>query len=70
MTGLSYRNSAQFILAANVGPSRCLQAATISYGKYNRFVLMYTVKVYQMPSEQRDKWIKNFSEANIVTSEE
>ncbi len=38
----------------------------IIYGKYNRFVLRYTVKMYEIPQELRDKWIKILSEAIIV----
>jgi hypothetical protein len=43
------------------------EIARIIYGKYNRWVLRYTVKVYQMPPEQRDKWIRDLSTAKTVT---
>jgi hypothetical protein len=44
------------------------EIARIIHGKYNRFHLRHTVKTYQMPSEQRAKWVQRFSEAKIETS--
>ena len=44
------------------------EVAKIIYGKYSRFLARYTVKVYQMPTEHRDKWIKIFSGAMIIRS--
>ena len=42
------------------------EIAKIIYGKYNRFLLRYTLKVYQMPPEQRDQWKNIFGGAGIV----
>jgi hypothetical protein len=43
------------------------EIARIIFGKYNRFVVRYTVKQYKMPDEQRDYWIGRFSKAGIET---
>jgi hypothetical protein len=54
--------------------TRCLnwpdqhEVARIIYGRYNRFLLRYTVKVYQMPLEDRTEWIGRFSRAKINAS--
>jgi hypothetical protein len=44
------------------------EIARIIYGKYNRFLLRYTVKVYQMSPEERTKWIRRFLQAKINPS--
>ncbi len=41
------------------------EIARILYGKYNRWYLRYTAKVYQLPQETRAKWVKILSEAFI-----
>lgn len=44
------------------------EIARIIYGKYNRFLVRYTVKVYQMSPEDRTKWIERCLKAKISTS--
>jgi hypothetical protein len=44
------------------------EIARIIYGKYNRVLLRYTVKVYEMPPEERTKWIGIFLQAKLNTS--
>ena len=44
------------------------EIARMIYGKYNRFVIRYTVKVYQMAPEERTKWIGRFLRAKIDTT--
>src|SRR5262249_28800514 len=44
------------------------EIARIIYGKYNRFLLRYTVKVDEMPPEERTKWIGILLQAKITTS--
>lgn len=39
------------------------EIARIIHGKHNTFILHYALKTYQMPDEQRTKWIKRFSDA-------
>src|SRR5262245_24085325 len=43
------------------------EIAKIMDGKYNRFQLKYTVKVNQLPANQRAKWLKRIGEAKIET---
>jgi len=40
------------------------------YGKYNRFVLRYTVKLASMPVEAREAWIRKLSLAKIEIERE
>lgn len=42
------------------------EIAKIIYGKYNRFVIRYTAKVYQLPPDTRTKWIKRFAESRTI----
>ncbi len=44
------------------------EVARIIDGKYNQFIIRYTVKEYQMPPEERMKWIGRFLRAKINTS--
>ena len=41
------------------------EVARIIDGKYNRFIIRYTVKEYRMPPEERMKWIGRFLRAKI-----
>jgi hypothetical protein len=42
------------------------EIAKMMYGKYNRFLIHYVAKSYQLPSDTRSKWIKRFAESKIV----
>ncbi|HHT9111624.1 MAG TPA: hypothetical protein ACFYDZ_10780, partial [Candidatus Brocadiaceae bacterium] len=44
------------------------EIAKIIYGKYNRFQLRYTTKVYQLPPDKRDEWIEKFRDYKIETT--
>jgi hypothetical protein len=44
------------------------EIARIIDGKYNRFVISYTAKVYQIESDVRIKWIERLSGAHFKTN--
>lgn len=41
------------------------EIARILYGNHSRFLIRYTVKVYEMPHETREKWIRDLSTSQI-----
>jgi len=45
------------------------EIARIIDGKYNRFLIRYAAKVYQLESNLRTKWIERFSQAKIILLE-
>lgn len=42
------------------------EVGRIMYGKYKRFSIRYTAKIYQMTSDTRSAWIGRLSESRIV----
>jgi hypothetical protein len=42
------------------------EIAKIIYGKYNRFMLHYVAKTYDLPPDIRSTWIKRFTESKII----
>jgi hypothetical protein len=50
---------------ACLGWSAHHELAKIVDGKYNRFWVAYTVKVYQMPPDKRSEWIDRLSQAEV-----
>lgn len=41
----------------------------ILHGKYNKFVVVYAKRVARLPEKERERWLKLFKEATIITSD-
>ncbi|SFP39912.1 hypothetical protein SAMN05216419_100234 [Nitrosomonas cryotolerans] len=42
------------------------EIAKIIYGKYNRFIVHYVAKVYELSPDTRAKWIQRFTESKTI----